>query len=80
MSDMTKNTSKYRGVSAVKAGQGSSARIRFCKNLPWECSVTTPKGRVTKRFATEREAAIYADVLNLEHQLGKPLNILKPRP
>ena len=38
-----------------------------------------PMRKVVKTFANEREAAIYADIINLKYNLGRPLNILKPK-
>lgn len=56
------------------------AQHRYYDRKPWYCNVTTNDGSVRKSFATEREAAIHADRINLEYNLGKPLNILKPKP
>lgn len=74
------NTSKYWGVSYSSSRKGDAASIRYRIAHPWACNVYTPLGRVHKMFATEREAAIHADRINLEYKLGKPLNILKPKP
>jgi hypothetical protein len=82
---MNKKTSKYWGVSYVRSINGMKSKIEYYEERPWYCSVQVShefgkQKRVQKRFATEREAAIHADKINLEHNLGKPLNILKPKP
>lgn len=60
---------------------GQKSEIQSIEKSPWIISIQTPSGkRVYKSFATEREAAIHADRINLEHRMGKPLNILKPKP
>lgn len=70
------------GISGYEMNGNGPSRT---KDLPW---VAIPRGRVSKenkmviarrRFATEREAAMYVDKWMIEKG-RKPLNILKPRP
>jgi hypothetical protein len=73
-------TSKYWGVSFMSP---SGAHDRWKSSMdekPWRVHIATKTGGIRKTFATEREAAIHADMINLELNLGKPLNILKPKP
>ena len=76
-----KNTSKYHGVR-YQSPEGIHDRWRKrAERKPWRGYLYTATGRVAdKCFATEREAAIYVDTMNLQHRLGRPLNILKTKP
>lgn len=72
------------GVFKVNTSRGTSADQRLVKTKPWYVKVQVSRSgydvkAVHKSFATEREAAIHADRVNLEYNLGKPLNILKPK-
>ena len=73
-------TSKYRCVYYNKNHYGSRFTVKWrSKVKPWVCEVCMPMRKVVKTFANEREAAIYADIINLKYNLGRPLNILKPK-
>jgi|688.fasta_scaffold552596_2 hypothetical protein len=77
---MTK-TSKYHGVR-YQSPEGVHDRWKArAERKPWRGYIYTSKGKAgDKCFATEREAAIYVDTINLQLRLGRPLNILKPKP
>ena len=78
---MRAKTSQYWGVGYSDPDR-RKLHDRFAHRSiakPWHIHVTTPVKVYKKTFATEREAAIYADRINIEHRLGKPLNILKPK-
>jgi hypothetical protein len=68
-----KKLSKYWGVTFMSRLNGKTPE------KPWRTHILTRNGHISKCFATEREAAIHADTINLELNLGKPLNILKPK-
>lgn len=73
-------TSRYWGVSLITKQTGSSAEMKWSADHPWRCYVALPGGvSISKYHPTEREAAIHADIINLEHRLGRPLNVLKPK-
>jgi hypothetical protein len=73
-------TSRYWGVTLLPEKNSHSNWSESREEKPWRVNIITKGGNVSKCFETEREAAIYADCINLERNLGKPLNILKPRP
>lgn len=73
-------TSKYWGVTLMSQSNVPKRWSGLIQDKPWRVHIATKKGYVGKCFATEREAAIHADTINLELNLGKPLNILKPKP
>ena len=73
-------TSKYWGVCRDSRSHGKKSSIEWSARHQWQCAVIVPGGKVKKSFPTEREAAIHADRVNLQYKLGKPLNILKPKP
>lgn len=72
-------TSKYYGVSCETKSLGQKCEIKWVAKQPWIGYGRVNGRSVQKHFATEREAAIYADTLTIKHHLNRPLNILKPK-
>jgi hypothetical protein len=71
------NASQYKGVRNWCINTGRAAAIRRYKKTPWSAEVYINGSVIMKWFATEREAAIQYDKWVIEHQLDRPLNILK---
>ena len=72
---------KYMPTSYVNTKAG----LKRWEELPWIAQVSlhhpifgTQRLGASKRFATEREAAIHVDKVFLEHGRA-PVNILKPK-
>lgn len=77
---MTMKSSKYHGVYLISNVNGPASLKRAANARAWIASIHVGARSLIKQFATEREAAICVDRWILEHQLDKPLNILKPKP
>ena len=76
---MKMKTSKYWGVHRRDNCMGGGDWVAKTGGTVWIMEASVKGKRISKRFPTEREAAIHADRINLEYGLGKPLNILKPK-
>ena len=62
----------------------TARKLRYCEDNPWVAIPATSRDavgfykRITKRFATEREAALFVDKWFIS-QGREPVNILKPK-